>query len=62
MARSRNVGSDNANAKLNEQMVVIIRVKREQGIAVSQLADTYGVTVRCIYYAVEGRTWKHVKP
>lgn len=61
MARSRNVGSDNSNAKLSERTVVIIRVMRKQGIAVSQLAETYGVTPRCIYYAVERRTWKHVK-
>ena len=62
MARSRNVGSDNVNAKLNEQAVAIIRVKRKQGIAVSQLAKTYGVTPRCIYYVVKRRTWRHVQP
>lgn len=62
MARSRNVGSDNSNAKLSESTVVIIRVKRKQGIAVSQLAKTYGVTPRCIYYVVKRRTWRHVQP
>lgn len=62
MARSRNVGSDNARAKLNEQAVALIRAKREQGDAVSELAKAYGVTIWCIYDAARRRTWKHVKP
>lgn len=62
MAKSRNVGSANPNAKLNEVFVRNIRHGFDSGTAGAKLAEVYGVTYRCIMYVVRKRTWKHVVP
>lgn len=61
MSKSRNVGSDNGRAKLNDEYVRDIRFMWRGETSASVLADMYGVTVRCIYYVVRNKTWKHVK-
>ena len=61
MATSRNVGMDNGRAKLTEFHVRAIRILWSKETPASTLAGMYGVTVRCIYYVVQNKTWKHVK-
>lgn len=62
MARSKNVGSDNGMAKLNERTVNEIRFLFADGASTAELAKRYGVTKSNIWYVVRVRTWKHVKP
>ena len=60
MARSKNVGSDNPRAKLNERKVSEIRFLFADGTSTAELAKRYGVTKSNIWYVVRVRTWKHV--
>lgn len=60
MARSKNVGSDNPMAKLNEKSVQEIRFLFADGKTAIELAKMYGVTKSNIWYVVRIRTWKHV--
>ena len=62
MAKSKNVGSDNGRAKLNEEAVSVIRVRFASGISSKELAADYRVSYRCIMYCVRRHTWKHVVP
>lgn len=62
MARSKNVGSDNGMAKLNEKKVSEIRFLFADGKPTAELAKLYGVSKSNIWYVVRVRTWKHVKP
>ena len=61
MSMSKNIGSDNGRAKLNELYVREIRFMWRGETSAATLAKMYGVTVRCIYYVVRNKTWKHVK-
>lgn len=60
MTHSKNVGSDNGMAKLDEKSVQEIRILFADGKRVSDLARMYGVTKSNIWYVVRIRTWKHV--
>lgn len=60
MSKSKNVGSDNGRAKLNEKQVREIRMFFTDGMSMRSLSDAYKVTVRCIHYVVRRKTWKHV--
>lgn len=62
MTRSKNVGSDNGMAKLNEKKVSEIRFLFADGKPTAELAKLYGVSKSNIWYVVRVRTWKHVKP
>lgn len=61
MAHSKNVGSDNGMAKLNEKSVQEIRFLFAEGKPPKEIAKLYGVTRSNIWYVVRVRTWKHVK-
>lgn len=61
MSKSKNVGSDNGRAKLNDKYVRDIRFIWQYKESAATIADMYGVTVRCIYYVLRNKTWKHVK-
>ena len=60
MSTSRNVGSDNGRAKLNEKSVQEIRILFSSGKCTTDLAKMYGVHRSTIWYVVQIRTWKHV--
>lgn len=60
MARSKNVGSDNPRAKLNEKKVNEIRFLFADGTSIADLSKRYGVTKSNIWYVVRVRTWKHI--
>ena len=60
MSVSKNVGSDNGRAKLNEDEVRKIRMFFRNGTSMRSLSQVYKVTVRCICYVVRRKTWKHV--
>ena len=60
MAHSKNVGSDNGMAKLNEKSVQEIRILFADGKRTEDLAKMYGVSKSNIWYVVRIRTWKHV--
>jgi hypothetical protein len=62
IAKGRNaIGSRSWFAKLNEDKVVEIRARFQQGgITKTQLALDYGVSVATIRNLVFGRSWKHV--
>ncbi len=61
MSASRNVGTDNCNAKLNEDKVRTIRAFYRQGMSVKELAKEFGVTAANIWYVTRHVTWKHVR-
>lgn len=54
-------GSRHPHAKLTEDAVREIRAARAAGIPLAQLAARFGVSVRVVYEAAVGITWKHVK-
>jgi hypothetical protein len=57
---SKNLGSKNGNAKLNEQEVIEVRIASSDGISDSDLADAYGVASRTIRNICRRVTWKHL--
>lgn len=62
MGKSRNVGSDNPMARLNEQTVADMRRRHYiEGEDMTALAEEYGVHQSTAYLAITGQTWKHVK-
>jgi hypothetical protein len=61
--KGRNIlfsGSLNSKAKLTEEDVASIRVKRSQGIKNIDLAKEYGVSSQLITRITQRTTWRHV--
>lgn len=54
------IGTDNFNAKLNEDAVRDIRSRHAEGAFAPDLAREYGVTHPTIYAVIHKRTWVHV--
>ena len=54
-------GVKNANSKLNEDNVKIIRKEAADGVTYQTLADRFNVTRPTISCIIQGKTWKHVK-
>jgi len=52
-------GSNNAQSKLDENSVCIIRHLYAQGAKIRALARRFGVNRRCIKFAVSNITWRH---
>lgn len=56
------IGTKNAMAKLNEQIVCDIRrLYESKNFTYQQLADMFYVNQTTIYYIIQRKTWKHVK-
>ena len=53
-------GSAVPTAKLSEDIVRHCRARRAAGVTWQSLADEFGVSRRAMFFAVSGRTWKHV--
>lgn len=51
-------GEKNGSAKLTEEQVKTIRVKRKEGVPIVDLAKQFRVSGPTIYKVVELRTWK----
>jgi hypothetical protein len=57
------MGSAIPVAKLTEDIVRECRARRAAGgVTWQALADEFGVSRRAMFFAVSGRTWKHVTP
>lgn len=57
---TRSQGSMRPLAKLNESIIPEIKARRASGEYLKDIAASYGVSIRTISSAIEGRTWKHV--
>ena len=53
-------GSKHHAAKLTDEVVVQARKEYAAGTSYRKLADCYGVTIKAMYDAVTGKTWKHI--
>ena len=53
-------GQDHYMAKLTETDVLDMRWLRSLGVAVADLADSYGVAKRTARDAIRGITWRHI--
>lgn len=53
-------GARIANAKLNDESIMVIRTCAEFGASHTELAEAYGITVSNVGHIVKRRTWKHV--
>jgi hypothetical protein len=53
-------GESNGGAKLKEMDVLQIRLLREQGFSLRQLAARFGCSTYTVYGIIRGRSWKHV--
>jgi hypothetical protein len=53
-------GSMSGGAKLNDEQVIEIMAKRENGATTRQLADAYGLEITAIQRLVRGKTWSHL--
>jgi HNH endonuclease len=56
----RHRGSRMKNAKLNEELVAILRTRVANGESQVSLGAEYGINPGLINHAVNRRTWKHV--
>ena len=54
-------GIDNGRAKLNAAKVRKIRKMRQQGMAMSKIADLLDVADNCVWQVVHRKTWGFVK-
>ncbi len=54
-------GEKSKNAKLNETLVRLIRSRYIQGDTPAKIAPDYGVSTKCIYDVIQGKTWAHVQ-
>lgn len=54
------IGSKNANARLNEEMVISIRKRFDDGETYSSLAKEFGVTWAAIKGIVVRTSWRHI--
>jgi hypothetical protein len=54
------VGSAHGRAKLDEAMVAEARRLKREGWTYPKLVERYGVGKVTLFYAVSGRTWRHV--
>ena len=57
---TRNSGSKNNFSKLDESLVLRIKLALSYGVAVKLLASKYGVASTTIYEIKRGATWQHV--
>ena len=53
-------GEDNANAKLNDDLVRIIRLRSGTGQSQLKIAESLGVSRRTVGMVLSGKTWAHV--
>lgn len=53
-------GERHQDAILTEQVVFDCRVRHKRGLQIHFMAKEYGVRWQTMYYAVKGKTWKHV--
>lgn len=60
MTKGYNVGEKNASAKLTEDDVRKIRKLCEEGVPITTLSRTFGVTKQEISLIKNRKTWKHV--
>lgn len=57
---SDHAGEANGRAKLNAERVRLIRRGVRAGVAMSEFARAYGVTLGAIWFAATGLTWRRV--
>lgn len=55
------LGSNNYNAKINEDQVVEIKMMLTNGFTYSQIQKRFNLSREIIYRIKTGKTWKHVK-
>lgn len=55
------LGEKNNNSKLSKDQVIQIRLLKNSGKKVSEIASVFNVTTTNIYTICNGRGWKHVK-
>lgn len=54
------MGTKHHDAKLNPEKVREVRRLSKEGVSMLDLAEKFGVTSRCIWGVVTGKTWKQV--
>jgi hypothetical protein len=60
LVANQHLGTANGRAKLTESDVRQIRTLRASGVAITDLANEFGVSRRTIQSAAVGESWKHV--
>jgi Mor family transcriptional regulator len=58
---SGQIGSEHHKAKLNEDDIVKIREKHQEGAKQKDLAKEYGVNKTSIHHIVTRKSWRHVE-
>ncbi len=58
---SRPLGSANHFAKINENLVVLIKKQLEKGVLNSSICNEFGVSKYVVSQIKTGRTWSHIK-
>ena len=53
-------GVANSRARLSEDDVRHIRLKRSRGVTLQSLAHEYGLSISAIHLAARGTNWKHI--
>jgi len=53
-------GSENPNARLDENSVASMRADRDKGVSINQLAAKYGVSNATAFRVVNRKSWRHV--
>jgi DNA invertase Pin-like site-specific DNA recombinase len=62
MAKSRNVGTANGGAKLNESDVRAIQRQLADGVYQHEIAERFGVSTTLVSRINRGEVWRHVTP
>lgn len=60
--RPSHVGGLNPWAKLTEDLVIQMRLRRARGESFQSIASSVGISLMACWNAVTGKTWGHVKP
>lgn len=69
MIKKHRGGSNNYNAKINEEDVLLIRelfaercylIKKAKQLTLSKIADKFGISYTSCYDIVSGKSWQHV--
>lgn len=53
-------GERNSHAKVTAADVISMRELRKRGVPTSEIAHRYGLKPSSAYYAITGRSWKHL--
>jgi hypothetical protein len=60
LGKPHNSGSRHGMARLDEQKVITIRLRRSQGATLKQIAAEFGVGVASVSMITTGKTWRHI--